>query len=105
VDCALAKVAEEARELARAVERGDAQEQRDELGDLLFALATVACRLHIQPEDALRAANGRFRRRFEAMEARTVREGRTLDSLTLDEWLARWADAKAATASAAADGR
>jgi len=107
VDGALEKVGEEARELARAVERGDGEEQRDELGDLLFALATVARRLRIQPEDALRAANARFRRRFEAMEARAAREGRALDSLTLDEWLAWWADAKAesSAAASAADGR
>ena len=93
---ALEKVVEEAREIAEAVEHGDAAEQRREFGDLLFALAVLARRLHIQPEDALREANTRFRRRFEAMEAQAQREGRTLDSLALDEWLAAWDATKAA---------
>src|SRR5262249_20425049 len=93
---ALEKVVEEARELTTAVERSNADEQAAELGDLLFALATVARRLRINPEDALRAANRRFSRRFEALELRARKEGRTLETLTLDEWLAWWGEAKAA---------
>lgn len=95
---ALAKVAEEAREVAAALEHGNADEQRREFGDLLFAAAVLARRLHIQPEDALREANARFRRRFEAMETQAQREGRALDTLSLDDWLAAWEAAKTATA-------
>ena len=97
---ALGKVAEEARELAEAVERqpDDKVDQSAELGDLLFALATLARRLDLRPEDALEGANRRFRRRFAAMEARAQREGRALATLTLADWLAMWADAKAETA-------
>jgi tetrapyrrole methylase family protein / MazG family protein len=93
---ALAKVEEEARELAAA--RGNHEEQEAELGDLLFALVALARHLKLHPEDALRAANTRFRWRFEAMEARAQAEGRALESLSLDEWLALWNAAKAATA-------
>jgi tetrapyrrole methylase family protein / MazG family protein len=95
---ALAKVAEETRELADAVSDADKGEQAAELGDLLFALAAVARRLEIEPEEALRQANMRFRRRFAAMEARARAENRDPHALTLDEWLTRWAAAKAATA-------
>jgi tetrapyrrole methylase family protein/MazG family protein len=94
---ALAKVAEEARELAEAEHSGDHEQMTAELGDLLFAVAVVARRLGLEPEDALRAANARFRRRFEAMEARAQREGRALDTLSADEWLAWWRAAKTAT--------
>ena len=92
----LAKISEEARELAEAIAGGDKAEQSAELGDLLFVLARLADSLGIQPEDALHAANRRFRRRFEAMEERSRERNRSLESLALDEWLSLWADAKTA---------
>ncbi|MBF6589416.1 MAG: nucleoside triphosphate pyrophosphohydrolase [Ktedonobacterales bacterium] len=95
---AIEKVAEEARELAETVAHGEIAESQAELGDLLFTLARVADYLHLQPEEALHAANQRFRRRFEAMEARARAEGRALLSLSAEEWLAWWAAAKRATA-------
>jgi tetrapyrrole methylase family protein/MazG family protein len=95
---ALDKVVEEARELAEATsEDGATEEQTAELGDLLFALATLARRLDIHPEEALHAANARFRRRFEAMEERAATDERELTSLSLDEWLRLWDEAKIAT--------
>jgi tetrapyrrole methylase family protein/MazG family protein len=96
---ALAKVAEEARELAEAQAGGDHAGMAAELGDLLFALAVVARRLGIEPEDALRAANARFRRRFAAMEASARADARALDALTRADWLALWAAAKGDVAS------
>jgi tetrapyrrole methylase family protein/MazG family protein len=88
---ALEKVAEEARELTEA---SGNKERIAELGDLLLALAGLARRLQVEPEDALRAANNRFRRRFMAMEERGVRENRALTSLAPDEWLRWWHSAK-----------
>ena len=59
---ALDKVVEEARELAEVTGvTGAAEERTAELGDLLFAVATLARRLGIHPEEALHAANARFR--------------------------------------------
>jgi tetrapyrrole methylase family protein/MazG family protein len=97
---ALTKVVEEARELAAAQRQTDAQHTSDEMGDLLFAMATLARHLSIEPEDALRAANARFRHRFEAMEQRARDQQRELASFTLDEWLARWQEAKRAPGDA-----
>ncbi len=99
---ALDMIAEEAREVMEAIQRrpDDKAEQSAEFGDLLFAVAVLARRLDIRPEDALEGSNRRFRRRFTAMEARAQREGRALDTLTLDDWLAWWADAKLETATA-----
>ncbi len=95
---ALEKVVEEARELSDATSASGATAERTaELGDLLFAVATLARRLGIHPEEALHAANARFRRRFEAMEGRAEADGRALTSLSLDEWLRLWDEAKAAT--------
>ncbi|MGO8946797.1 MAG: nucleoside triphosphate pyrophosphohydrolase [Ktedonobacterales bacterium] len=90
-DGALGKVAEEAQEVASAE---DPEQQRLELGDLLFALTTLSRHLKIEPEEALRAANQRFRRRFSAMEERARREGRELTDLEAAEWLAWWSQAK-----------
>jgi tetrapyrrole methylase family protein/MazG family protein len=90
----VAKVAEEAGELAEAAASLEVGEIEAELGDLLFTLTRLADHLHVQPEDALHRANQRFRRRFEAMEARARAEGGSLATLSLEEWLAWWSDAK-----------
>lgn len=94
---ALEKVVEEARELAQAVAASGAEgdSRQAELGDLLFALAALAQRLDLRPEDALAAANARFRGRFETMEALARTRGVALDGLDEAAWLALWAEAKA----------
>jgi tetrapyrrole methylase family protein / MazG family protein len=88
---ALSKVVEEARELATAKTQ---EERRLELGDLLLALATLSRHLEIEPEEALRQANERFRRRFMTLEKRAQRESRSLASLSQEDWLAWWNAAK-----------
>ena len=68
----------------------------EELGDLLFALANWSRHLHVDPENALRAANAKFERRFAHME-RTARErGLTLQQLSAQEWDLLWREAKRA---------
>jgi tetrapyrrole methylase family protein/MazG family protein len=97
---ALDKLDEELRELRAAIAGGTKQEQEAELADVLFMLTRVADYQAIQPEDALHRGARTFRRRFEAMEAMASRDGRTLDTLSLDEWLAYWQAAKAAQRTA-----
>ena len=63
----------------------------DELGDLLFSLAQLARKLDIDPEAALRAANRKFRRRFDALEDGVREEGLDLASLGLAALEARLA--------------
>ncbi len=82
-----AKLVEEMDELADA-----APDQRmAEAGDLLFAAVNLVRAYGIAPEDALRAANGKFERRFRAMEALA---GGTFADLSLDEQEALWQQVK-----------
>jgi len=80
-------VGEEARELASAT---DANVSFDELGDLLFAVVALARKLHVNPEDALRVAGQRFRRRFAAMEKSLRKEGLGFQDVDSQELLVRW---------------
>ncbi|MET0180709.1 MAG: nucleoside triphosphate pyrophosphohydrolase [Novosphingobium sp.] len=82
-----AKVREEMDELDRA--NGD-EEKLAEAGDLLFAVVNLVRRHGLAAEDALRAANAKFERRFRAMETLAAREGRAFAGLTLDEQEALW---------------
>lgn len=88
------KVAEELAELDEAIAAGEQSAIVHELGDLLFTLTRLAAKLGIGPEDALRAANTRFTRRFNAMEASVKAEGHVLKELTLDQMNAHWDQAK-----------
>ncbi|MGD9811354.1 MAG: nucleoside triphosphate pyrophosphohydrolase [Sphingobium sp.] len=60
-----AKIAEELEEFQSAP---DDESRKEEIGDLLFAVANLARHYRIDPEHALRAANAKFERRFRAME-------------------------------------
>jgi tetrapyrrole methylase family protein / MazG family protein len=84
-------VAEEARELA---ETKDRERAFDEMGDLLFAIVSLARSLKINPEDALRVAGQRFRRRFAATEAAVQSEGKAFTDLSEEEMLRRWEESR-----------
>ncbi len=88
------KITEEAGELAEASEQKDARKVSEEFGDLLFAVANLARHLKIDPEAALRAANGKFVRRFKVIEAGLHAAGKSLESASLDEMEALWNEAK-----------
>ncbi len=65
---ALAKVKEELAELEEALAQG--HHQAEELGDLLFAVTSLARAAQVEPEAALRATCSKFTRRFRALEKR-----------------------------------
>ncbi|MFN4009694.1 MAG: nucleoside triphosphate pyrophosphohydrolase [Pannonibacter sp.] len=67
---------------------------KDEMGDVLFALANLARHLDVEPEDALKRTNAKFRRRFATIEAEATRRGVALEDMTLDEMEAVWQAAK-----------
>jgi len=90
------KIGEEIAELRTEID-GDAAPERvaDELGDLLFAVANLARRLDIDPEQALRNANRKFERRFRSIEDRLAAAGKPMSEASLDEMEAEWQRVKA----------
>ena len=84
-------VGEEARELAAA---GDGKQRFDDLGDLLFAVVALARTMHINPEDALRVAGQRFRRRFAAMEESLRKDGLVFQDVDATELMSRWQEGR-----------
>ncbi|MCO8030340.1 nucleoside triphosphate pyrophosphohydrolase [Brevundimonas diminuta] len=90
------KLAEEVEELRAEIAAGDKDKAREELGDLLFVVANLARKLEVEPEDALRAANAKFVRRFAFIETELKKDGRTPEQSDLPEMDALWDAAKAA---------
>ncbi|MEM9198786.1 MAG: nucleoside triphosphate pyrophosphohydrolase [Pseudomonadota bacterium] len=96
IDQVLAKLSEEAEELAQARASADADALEDEFGDLLFVMVNLGRHLGVDPETALRRTNAKFTRRFEAIEDALASQGRGPVDATLAEMDALWDAAKAA---------
>lgn len=69
------KIEEELAEVAEVESSGNHARVQEEIGDLLFAVANLARKAGIDPEAALRDANGKFTRRFHYVEARCREDG------------------------------
>jgi len=90
------KIREEIQELDEVVQAGsDRARLEDEMGDLLLAIASLSRKLGIEPESALRKANDKFTRRFEAMEQRIQETGRVMREMPLQDLEAEWQSVKA----------
>lgn len=92
----LEKIREELGELEQALAGQSREESEEELGDLFFSLVNLSRHLGIDPESCLRKANDKFAARFRILESGVASEGRSLESLSLDELEARWQVAKKA---------
>lgn len=88
------KIEEEVAELRRAVDGEGMERAEEEMGDLLFSIAQLARRLGIESESALRKANDKFSKRFDALERRFDARGRTLSKATLEEMEEVWREIK-----------
>lgn len=86
----LDKLEEEIQEMRAALENKDPENQREELGDILFVLASLARKLDINAEDALRESNSKFERRFRGLESALKKKGVQLDDASLEEMMAGW---------------
>jgi len=93
-----AKVTEELGELDAALADGNEAEVAAEMGDLLFTIANWCRHLNLDPDTCVRAANGRFTRRFHAVEAAVAASGRGWDQHDAAALDALWRRAKAAEA-------
>lgn len=92
------KVQEEFQEVLVERERGDDAKDDLELewGDLLFSMVNVARKLNIDPEQALRKSNQKFKTRFTHMEDQATRNGEAFASLSLDQQEGLWQASKVA---------
>ncbi len=88
------KVREELGEVLEAMSENDPQAIAEEIGDLLFGVTNLARHLGVDPESALRAANGKFERRFRFIEQALREAGRAMEDCTLEELDALWGEAK-----------
>jgi len=82
-----AKLVEEIEELAGAT---DESERMEEAGDLLFAAVNLVRSHGVAAEDALRAANAKFERRYRAMEAFAEARSKRFAALSLNAQEALW---------------
>jgi tetrapyrrole methylase family protein/MazG family protein/ATP diphosphatase len=94
-DEVMAKLREELEELQHEIDVNDLPKARAELGDLLFVAANLARKLDVDPEDALRACNAKFERRFHHIEKVLAERGKTPDQSDLAEMDGLWNEAKA----------
>ena len=89
------KVNEELNELKNEIEKNDQDRIEAEFGDLFFSLVNAARLYNIDPETALERTNRKFMHRFNYLESKTIKEGRSLKTMTLDEMNEIWEQAKA----------
>lgn len=94
VDGVTEKLQEEAAELAEAREKSSREEMEHELGDLLFTVVNLARFLKVDPEQALRKTNARFRSRFGYVEREIAAAGETISESSLDRMEELWQRAK-----------
>ena len=81
-------------ELDEVKEATSPEHVREEIGDVLFVMANLARHHKVDPEDALRAANSKFERRFAYIEAQLAAKGKRCEDSTLEEMDALWNEAK-----------
>lgn len=89
------KVKEEISEFEAEVEHMDKAKAEAEFGDVMFSLINAARLYKINPDNALEHTNQKFIRRFNYLEAHTMKQGRQLTEMTLAEMDEIWNQAKA----------
>ena len=88
------KVKEEIGEFETEVEHMDKDKAEAEFGDVMFSLINAARLYKINPDNALERTNQKFIRRFNYLEAHTMKQGRNLTDMSLEEMDAIWNEAK-----------
>ena len=73
----------------------DKEKAEAEFGDVMFSLINAARLYKINPDNALERTNQKFIRRFNYLEAHTIKEGKNLMDMSLEEMDAIWNEAKA----------
>ena len=89
-----AKVHEELDELEAELRREDKQRSTEELGDFLFSVINAARLYKLNPDNALEMTNQKFIRRFNYIEQHSIRVGKPLTEMSLEEMDKLWNEAK-----------
>jgi MazG family protein len=88
------KLHEELAELDEARRNAAQHDLEDEIGDLLFVLVNLARFVKVDPEQALRGTNAKFRKRFGFIERKLAERGKKLEDSNIGEMEALWQEAK-----------
>ena len=89
------KVREELSELEIELRNGDKEKSQQEFGDFLFSIINAGRLYHLNPDTALELTNQKFIRRFNYIEAHSIKIGKPLKDMTLGEMDELWNEAKA----------
>ena len=93
------KVREELDELEAELRREDKERSTRELGDFLFSVINAARLYKLNPDNALEMTNHKFINRFNYIEAHSIKQGKPLTEMTLEEMDRLWNEAKRAEAN------
>ena len=88
------KVYEELEELKAELAKGDKENSTRELGDFLFFVINAARLYKLNPDNALEMTNQKFIRRFNYVEDHSMKQGKSLKDMTLEEMDKLWDEAK-----------
>lgn len=88
------KVYEELEELKAELAKGDKKNSTRELGDFLFSVINAARLYKLNPDNALEMTNQKFIRRFNYVEDHSMKQGKSLKDMTLEEMDKLWNEAK-----------
>ena len=88
------KVREELGELEAELNREDKERSTEELGDFLFSVINAARLYKLNPDNALEKTNRKFINRFNYIEAHSIKMGKPLSEMTLEEMDRLWEEAK-----------
>ncbi len=88
------KVYEEQEELKAELAKGDKENSTRELGDFLFSVINAARLYKLNPDNALEMTNQKFIRRFNYVEDHSMKQGKSLKDMTLEEMDKLWNEAK-----------
>ena len=90
----LAKLDEERGEFEAVMDTGPQERIEDELGDLLFVIVNLARFVKVDPEQALRRTNAKFRKRFSYVEQGIASRGKQFADTSISEMEELWQEAK-----------
>lgn len=90
------KLDEEVSELKEVIGEKNKDEMKEEIGDLLFVVVNLARKLGVEPENALKKTNRKFRQRFGFIEKELKSENKTLEESNLEEMDSLWNKSKVA---------